>query len=207
MRRLPLFPLPVVLFPGAPMPLHVFEPRYRRMVAHVVEGSERFGLVFHDPDQHGPFTTESGGVGCVAHVLRYQPLPDGRSLILCRGEERFRIADGIESDAPYWEALAAPYDDELPPAEGIAGARERSIELFHRVLGEVVGYKQPFPLIDPAAETAFQIAQAIRVDPVWQQALLEMQSERERLASLDELMRLALESGAPPHAPDPPFPR
>lgn len=204
--RLPLFPLPAVLFPGAPMPLHVFEPRYRQLVAHAVEGSERFGLVFHDPDLHGPFSTEGGGIGCVALILRYQPLPDGRSLILCRGEERFRIEDGIESGAAYWEALAAPYEDEDDEGEGLVEMRQGSIALFYRVLGEVLNYKHPFPELDPRAETSFQIAQAIRVDPAWQQELLELRLERDRLRRLDELMHVALESGEPPPAPERPFP-
>jgi Lon protease-like protein len=196
MRRLPLFPLPAVLFPGAPMPLHVFEPRYRQLVAHAVEGSERFGLVYHDPGIHGPFSTDDGGVGCVAVILRYQPLPDGRSLILCRGEERFRIADGIESGAAYHEALAAPYEDEREDRRGLVARRRRSIGLFHRVLEEVIRYRHPFPEVDAEAETAFQIAGAIRVDPGWQQRLLELRRERERLGLLDDLLRAVLEKGS-----------
>ena len=203
--RLPLFPLPVVLFPGAPMPLHVFEPRYRQMVAHAVEGSERFGLVYHDPDLQGPFTTENGGVGCVARILRYQPLPDGRSLILCRGLERFRIEDGIESGAPYWEALAAPYEDDPEDPRGLAERRRESAGLFHRVLAEVIRYREPFPEIDTSRETGFQIAQAIRVEPHWQQAFLESRRERERLDLLDGLLLGVLESGEAP-GPPPPFP-
>ena len=193
--RLPLFPIPTVLFPGAPMPLHIFEPRYRQMVAHCVEGNEQFGLVYHDPDRHGPFSTDDGSVGCVARILKYQPLPDGRSLILCRGMDRFRISDGIESGAAYWEALAEPYEDEKEDRRGLVPRRRRSIDLFYRVLEEVVHYKQPFPEIDPYAETGFQIAQAIRIDPAWQQELLESRRERERLGLLDDLLRAVLDSG------------
>ena len=201
MRRLPLFPLPVVLFPGAPMPLHVFEPRYRRMVAHCVEGSEEFGLVYHDPDRHGPFATDEGRIGCVARILKYQPLPDGRSLILCRGLERFRIDDGIESDTPYWEALAEPYEDEREDRRTLVPHRRRSIDLFHRVLAEVVKYREPYPEIDPFAETGFQIAQAIRIDPAWQQQLLETRREGERLTLLNDLLRGVLDAGTL-HPPD-----
>jgi Lon protease-like protein len=193
--RLPLFPLPAVLFPGAPMPLHVFEPRYRQLVAHAVEGSEQFGLIFHDPDRHGPFTTESGGVGCVARILRYQPLPDGRSLVLCRGMERFRIEDGIESGAAYWEALTAPYEDEPEDRSGLVARRRRSIALFHRVLDEVIRYRHPYPVMDDERETAFQVAAAIRADPVWQQTLLEARIERDRLRMLDDLLLAVLDGG------------
>jgi Lon protease-like protein len=195
MRRLPLFPLPVVLFPGAPMPLHVFESRYRQMVAHCVEADGRFGLIYHDPDRHGPYTLEPGGVGCVAEILKFQPLPDGRSLILCRGEERFRVDDGIESAALYYEAVAAPYGDLDDDQTGMVMRRRRSIALFHRVLEEVIKYPRPFPEIDARAEAGFQLAQTIRIDPNWQQTVLETRTERDRLDLLDDLMRAVLENG------------
>lgn len=210
MTRLPLFPLPLVLFPGAPIPLHIFEPRYRQMVARCVEGDGRFGLLYHDPDRHGPFQLETGRVGTVAEILKFQPLPDGRSLILCRGLERFRVEDGIESGTPYYEALAGPYEDEpeeerdeLEAAEMVE-RRRTSMELFHRVLREVVRYQEEFPEIDLDAETGFQIAQAIRIDASWQQGLLETRTERDRLALLDDLLRAVLEAnqeheeGGPP---------
>jgi Lon protease-like protein len=195
MQRLPLFPLPIVLFPGAPMPLHVFEPRYRQLVARCVEGDGRFGLLYHDPDRHGPFETEEGQVGCVAEILDFQPLPDGRSLIFTRGRDRFQVEDGIESDTLYDECVAAPYGDWEEPALGLLSRRQRSIALFNRILGEVVRHAAPFPEIDPNEETAFQLAQAIRIDPAWQQSLLELRSERDRLDQLDTLMEGVLTRG------------
>ena len=197
MIRLPLFPLPLVLFPGAPIPLHIFEPRYRQMVARCVEGDGRFGLLYHDPDRHGPFQMESGRVGTVAEILKFQPLPDGRSLILCKGRERFRVEDGIESGMPYYEALAGPYEDEPNVVEQgpeIEARRQVSIDLFHRVLREVVRYQESFPEIDLDDEAGFQIAQAIRIDAAWQQSLLESRTERERLDLLDDLLRAVLEA-------------
>jgi ATP-dependent Lon protease len=198
MRRLPLFPLPLVLFPGAPIPLHVFEPRYRQMMARCIEGDGEFGIVHHDPELQGPFDTEDGGVGCVARVLKFQPLPDGRSLVLARGLDRFSIVDGIEAGTAYHEALVAPYADEpRPPGEDarLLPRRRRSIDLFYRVLGEVVQYRQPYPELDPHAETGFQIAQAIRTDPQWQQQLLEMRDERDRLRRVDELLLALIAAG------------
>jgi hypothetical protein len=125
MRRLPLFPLPVVLFPGAVIPLHVFEPRYRQMVARCLEFDRRFGLVYHDGDRLGPWETAPGRVGTVARIGEFQVLPDGRSLLLAHGEERFRIVDGIESDAAFLEALVEEIPEEAPirgrrAAEGTA---------------------------------------------------------------------------------------
>ena len=188
MHRLPLFPLPVVLFPGAPLPLHVFEPRYRQMVARCVEGDGRFGLLYHDPDRHGPFSVEEGSVGCEAEILDFQPLPDGRSLIFTRGRERFAVDDGIEADTPYHECVATAYMDEAPPPPEIPQRRERSVALFHRVVAEVIRRDPPFPEIDTEAETGFQLAQALRTDPAWQQSLLELRSEVDRLDRIDAMM-------------------
>ncbi|HEU0053308.1 MAG TPA: LON peptidase substrate-binding domain-containing protein [Longimicrobium sp.] len=195
MRRLPLFPLPLVLFPGAPLPLHIFEPRYRQMVAHCVEGDSRFGLIYHDPDRHGPYRMDAGGVGTVAEILKFQPLRDGRSLILCRGHDRFRVEDGVESGAMYFEGLVGPYEDDDEDLTGMVVRRRRTIALFHRVLDEVVRYREPYPEIDSHAETGFQVAQAIRIDPSWQQTLLEMRRERERLSLLDDLLNAVLDAG------------
>jgi Lon protease-like protein len=111
MRRLPLFPLPVVLFPGAVTPLHIFEPRYRQMVARCIEYDRRFGLLYHDPDRLGPFERTPGRVGTIAEIGEFRILPDGRSLLLATGIERFRIVDGIESDTKYHEALVEPLVD------------------------------------------------------------------------------------------------
>ena len=193
MQRLPLFPLPIVLFPGAMMPLHVFEPRYRQMMARCLEGDRRFGLIYHDPDRQGPFGMEPGRIGCVATILKFQPLPDGRSLVLTEGTERFRIEDGIESEAAYYEALVEEYPDLDQTARGIVRRRRESIGLFQRVLTEVLKHPGPLPPIDASAETAFQLAQAIRIDPAWQQELLETRGERARLDRLDFLLRAVLE--------------
>lgn len=197
MRRLPLFPLPVVLFPGAPMPLHVFEPRYRQMVAYCIEHDSQFGLLYHDPDRHGPFEVQPGQIGCVAEIVKMQPLPDGRSLIVCRGKDRFRVEDGIESGMKFHEALVEPFgDDPAGSVLGMVPRRRKSIALLMRVLDEVVRYRGPLPTIDAHQEAGFQIAQVIRIDPLWQQELLRSRGERERLDRLDELLHALLEAAA-----------
>lgn len=193
-RRLPLFPLPVVLFPGAMMPLHLFEPRYRQMAAHCLESDKRFGLIFHDPDQHGPFRMEAGRVGCIAEILKFQPFPDGRSLVLAGGIERFVIEDGIESSSLYWEGLVREQPDTLDDPAVLLARRRASIRLFERVVAQVSPGSEPAPQPDEQLETAFQLAQAIRVDPRWQQELLETRSERLRLERLDTLLRSVLEN-------------
>jgi len=192
--RLPLFPLPVVLFPSAAMPLHIFEPRYRRMVARCLEYDRRFGLVFHDADARGPFLMEEGRVGCVAEIEDFQPLPDGRSLLVARGVERFAIDDGIESEEPYYEALVRPFAD-IPedPAE-MDAHRRRSLTLFEAVVRSLAEEGQALPELDVAAELSFPLVQTLQVEPAWQQAFLEVRSERRRLELLDAVFQAALDA-------------
>ncbi|MGH7648032.1 MAG: LON peptidase substrate-binding domain-containing protein, partial [Gemmatimonadaceae bacterium] len=99
-RLLPLFPLPVVLFPGVARPLHIFEPRYRRLIADCLDGDRRFGLLFC-ADTANERALPPGQVGCIARIESADALPDGRSNIIIAGEERFALVRFIESDAPY----------------------------------------------------------------------------------------------------------
>jgi ATP-dependent Lon protease len=193
-RRLPLFPLPVVLFPGAPMPLHIFEPRYRRMVNVSLETDRRFGLIYHDCDERGPFLSEEGRVGCEAEIRKQQLLPDGRSLILARGVERFRIVDGLETREPYYEALVTPYtDDKRPHPEAIREVRSHTLELFHAVLATMTSPPDEVPDFDLAHELAFQLAPTIQIDARWQQSLLELRDEVYRLERLDAVLQAAVD--------------
>jgi Lon protease-like protein len=194
MRRLPLFPLPVVLFPGAIMPLHIFEPRYRCMLERCLASDRTFGLMHHDCDERGPFLSEEGRVGCVAIVEKRQPLPDGRSLILVRGAERFRIVDGIESDAPYYEALVEPHDDTVRPHPvAIRRVRAHTLELFLAVLESLPEPPDEVPVFDVERELSFQLAPTIQIDHRWQQSLLELQDEVYRLERLDAVLQAAVD--------------
>ena len=193
MRRLPLFPLPMVLLPGARLPLHIFEPRYRQMVAHCVESDNRFGLVYHDADELGPFSFEERQVGCVAEILEFRPLPDGRSLVMTRGLERFQIDDGIESPSMYYEGLVDEYIDVETSPGDLSARRQLSVALFTQVVDRIVEEPESIA-IDTGSETSFQLAQYIRINPRWQQELLVSRNEGERLERLDRLLSIILDS-------------
>jgi ATP-dependent Lon protease len=95
-RELPLFPLPeVVLFPGRPLPLHIFEFRYRIMMNTILEEDRRFGVLMVDPA-----TGEIAKVGSCAEVVRCQRLPDDRLKILTIGQQRFRVLEYVR-EKPY----------------------------------------------------------------------------------------------------------
>src|SRR5215211_7159110 len=95
-RELPVFPLPLVLFPGVPLPLHIFEERYRRMLADVRASNSLFGLSNFVPDDAVEDRPSAGHVGCATEVVEVQPLPDGRSNILTIGVARYRIVEYVE---------------------------------------------------------------------------------------------------------------
>jgi len=180
-----------VLYPGTRHPLHIFEPRYRQMVARCLEGDRKFGLIYHDPDRSGPFDLEPGRVGCVAEIIEFHPLPDGRSLLLIQGKERGRLADGIESDALYYEGLVEEYEDAPEEGAELDERKRETREHFDRVYQKLNVEK--LPPIDDEMPLSYQLARWIQIDPAWQQDLLESRSEMERLDRIDVLLKDALE--------------
>src|SRR5712691_7469081 len=100
--RLPIFPLSIVLFPGTPLPLHIFEPRYKRMLADCLSGDRRFGIT---PMGVGSEPPGPGAIGCVAEVRVNQELPDGRSNIVVVGGSRFVLSRLLDESLPYLVAL------------------------------------------------------------------------------------------------------
>jgi len=166
------------------------------MVARCLEHDRRFGVVYHDSDLHGPFLMEEGRVGTVAEILEFQPLPDGRSLVATRGMERFSIRDGIESEEPFYEAVAQSFEDRSVDGDRIVGRRRRSIELFGAVLETLRNPPARVPTFDPGNEVSFPLAATVEIEAGWRQDLLEIRSEERRLDRLDLVFQAAIDSGA-----------
>jgi Lon protease-like protein len=125
--EIPLFPLSTVLMPGASLPLHIFEPRYRQLTIELVTGkvpNREFGVIAvregWTPDRHGIRGLHS--IGCTAELLDVQRLPDGRFDILTRGARRFRLCTLDADAAPYLTGTVEWIPDESSeaPAETIA---------------------------------------------------------------------------------------
>ncbi len=198
MQQVPLFPLPLVLYPGAPAPLHIFEPRYRQMVADCLEHGRDFGIVYHDPDEHGPFLMERGRVGTLAHIEEHRALPEGRSLILVRGGHRFAIEREREMAHLYYEADVLPFeDDAVPRSPAIREARLQTLELFTAVIEALDESPEDMPAFDVAHDLSFQLAPAVHIDLRWQQSFLELRSEAARLERLDAVFQAAVEARGP----------
>jgi Lon protease-like protein len=182
--RLALFPLSVVLFPGTPLPLHIFEPRYRQMLADCLAGDRRFGITPAGPDGGAP---EPGMVGCVAEVRVNQELPDGRSNIVVLGAERFVVKEVLEEGAPYHVATVQAFDDE----PGTAPDEDRTTrlrELFTayaalvRELSDVEPEDADLP--EEALPLSFHVAAGIDVEAPVKQRLLAERSTARRVDAL-----------------------
>ncbi|MDT8368465.1 MAG: LON peptidase substrate-binding domain-containing protein [Longimicrobiales bacterium] len=198
MHPTPLFPLPLVVYPGATAPLHIFEPRYRQMVACCLAGGREFGVIHHDPDEAGPFLMEPGRVGTRVRILESRALPEGRSLILVRGMGRFAIAREREMTRPWYEADLLPFEDEsVPRHTAICEARRATLELFHAVVERLDDGPEELPEFDLSDDLSFQLAPAVQIDLRWQQSFLELRSEIGRLERLDAVFQAAVEAWRP----------
>jgi len=100
---LPLFPLNTVLFPGATLPLHIFEARYKQMIAECLEHQRPFGVVLIRSGEEAGAAAEPFEIGTTAHISSVERLDDGKMNVICTGGQRFRIVKTI-SDAPYLKA-------------------------------------------------------------------------------------------------------
>jgi Lon protease-like protein len=122
-RLVRLFPLPnVVLLPETTIPLHVFEPRYRRMLADALDSDRLIGMQLLKADGSGDERRPAvEPIGCAGEVVHHEPLEDGRSNILLRGVFRYRIEAERETDTPYRLAEVVPIGIAPLPEADAAG--------------------------------------------------------------------------------------
>ncbi len=171
---LPLFPLQVVLLPGAELPLHIFEDRYKEMIGEVLRDRQEFGVVL--ASERGIVNT-----GCTATIDKVlRRYPDGRLDILVRGRRRFEILL-LNDERSFLRGAVDFFDDEqsLPPAPEV---QRRAIEGYN----ELQALSSGGPL-DPAQsqdpQLSFRLAQPVP-DLDFRQSLLATRSEAERLRQL-----------------------
>lgn len=188
MPSYPLFPLSVVLFPGSLMPLHIFEPRYRQMLADCAEGTHRFAMV---PPGEGGEPPRLGSLGTVARIRAIQPLPDGRSNIVVSGEDRITLTDVVSDTRPYLTGSVTPLDD-VPDVEiaGQAdGARLKVLaDRYAAALGAIADQEREAELSEDPAVSSFQVAAMVEWDFSAQYRFLAVRSARERVARLLQVL-------------------
>jgi Lon protease-like protein len=175
--ELGLFPLGIVLLPTEQVPLHIFEERYKELIAECLADEEEFGLVFADADG----IREIGTRAAVVEVLAR--LEDGRMNVLVEGRERFRLLE-LTRGRSFQTGKVEPFIDEEDPAE--TGSAERALELFDR-LRELTGSDVEVPSAD-SVQLSYELAARVELAPEAKQQLLQEVSERVRLERVGELL-------------------
>ena len=172
--KIPLFPLDLVLFPGAPLPLHIFEPRYREMMAECLAADACFGVVRVQRDGVAV-------IGCTAQIVRVlHSYPDGRSDILTQGIDRFEINE-IDDSRSFLQAEVTLLPDMGEPS--IRAAREECVALHFEILS-LLGIAENSLHLSLDAPVAYLLAAAVPGDLDFQQALLAMRSDAARTETL-----------------------
>lgn len=198
-RELPLFPLPVVLFPGVPLPLHIFESRYREMLSDIRISNNFFGLSYFDSSTSDKEIPPAGHIGCVAEVTEEQALPDGRSNVLTIGLIRYRVEEYVEDDGPYLVARVSFFEDEEEEDEALDERSREVAETFTRIARAVRILNDERATLPDISDTepqrlSFLVAAAMEIDAEIKQELLELRSTGERLRRLRDMLVRAVTS-------------
>ena len=200
--RLPIFPLSVVLFPGTPLPLHIFEPRYKQMLADCLAADRRFGVTPVPETSRRP---DPGAVGCVAEVRVNQELPDGRSNIVVVGGSRFVLTRLLDESQPYLVAVVEAFEDHAGTEPGDDDAQiVRQLFTRYYMAFRELNDAMPEDLVLPAdaLSLSFQVAAGVECDLGVKQQLLAERSTARRIKALTLLLPIltsTVESGIKVH--------
>jgi len=189
--ELPLFPLNLVLFPGADLPLHIFEPRYRQMINECYEQQKPFGIALAYPDSE-PLQEKPYSIGTMAEIEALVRLEDGRMNLIARGGKRFRILSQ-HREKPYLSGMVEIYEDRPEPEQTLLEYADKARQLFSaylEILLEVVGKQEiHFDLPSAPEELSHFIAYFLDIEDERKQRLLELNSTVQRLIDEAETLR------------------
>lgn len=176
---LPLFPLNVVLYPNARLPLHIFEERYKLMMKHVLSGTGQFGVVYCGED--GSRIAE---VGCIAEVKETHTFIDGRMNVDTTGTKRFKIKR-LESEHPFIMAEVETIEEDEVEPESYLFARELKeclddvVKISSSINDLSLEVSDIWP--DDPISLSYAVPEALYGDPVAKQSILEMESVNDRI--------------------------
>ena len=186
-RELPLFPLPeVVLFPGRPLPLHIFEFRYRIMMNTILESDRRFGVLLYDPVRG-----QVSNIGCCAEIVQYERLPDDRLKMFTLGQQRFRVLEYVR-EKPYkvglveWMEDNPPEEDLRPLATEVEQLLQDVVRLSAKLTDQNIELPENIPELP--TELSYWVASNLYGVASEQQALLETQDTGIRLKREAEIL-------------------
>jgi uncharacterized protein len=190
--QLRIFPLSeVVLFPDTLLPLHIFEARYRKMLADALATDRLIGMVLlRDPDAEPKPTIY--GVGCAGTIVEHKPFADGRSLVVLKGTVKFRIRRELDVDEPYRMVEAQALYEGPPPMDKVRGWRDELHDcvrdLVRAASGEEETVERLFEKIDLLAMTN-ALSASLPLDVLEKQSLLECPTVEDREHRLADILR------------------
>jgi len=171
---LALFPLDLVLLPSVPVPLHIFEPRYKEMIKECLEQKSAFGIV---RSKEATFSN----VGCTAEIINVlKTYEDGRMNILVEGQKRFEILQ-VNQERSFLRAEVFYLEDEGEPPS--AADMEKAVRLHGEIMELAGAHAEDFQK-SPATQLAYRLAGSLPFDPDFQQMLLETNAESERVKAI-----------------------
>jgi Lon protease-like protein len=195
---IPLFPLAAVLLPGTPLPLHIFEPRYRQLVNDLITDAvpgNRFGVVATKPGWTGDVRTveQVREIGCTALLREVKSLPDGRFDIITRGTDRFRLLDIDDKAAPYLTAVVEWLPDSVPEPRlaALEPALSASVRAAHRRYCQAAWQREDWtepPEDTPPDQLAHLVAADCLLPAEDRQRLLEQTCPARRLRMMRTML-------------------
>jgi Lon protease-like protein len=189
LTEIPIFPLATVLFPGAILPLHIFEQRYKEMMRYAIENQGQFGLSYRADAAIGVETPPAiGSVGCAAKISAVMPLEEGRMNVISTGLIRYHIV-AVKQSAPFVIAVIEPFSDDPEPQADLSRLQKDTNELAGQFLRAVQALNdssapEQFELPEDPETFSLSVASALPIDNETKQTLLETTSTRLRLTRL-----------------------
>ena len=198
--ELPLLPLNSVLFPGAPLPLHIFEERYKRMIRRCLEDSSPLGVLLIRSGKEVGEVAEPFEVGTTARITRVQQLDEGSMNVVCLGEQRFRLLRRV-SETPYLVGEVELLDPSDREDEGVADLADAVAALFaeyYRLnLAAANQWTRRIEMPGAADDLASFVASRLAVSLWTKQRLLEEPSVRRQLEVEKEALSEAIRELTP----------
>lgn len=194
---IPIFPLPdAVLFPGVCLALHIFEPRYRAMVADVLDGDRVIGMTLLRPGSESGYEGRPPifPIGCAGLVTHAERLPDGRFDIVLKGLSRFRIVDEEAAGRSYRVARVEGLAEAVADRDALAAGRRRLEALLAPVLPSG-RCRVPATLGDD--EVVNGLSQCLDLEPIERQALLECAGALARCRLLVQILEMKVVARRP----------
>lgn len=193
---IPIFPLESpTLFPNGTFPLHIFEPRYRAMIADALKGDRIIGMVMLQPGHEAEYEGRPPifPIGCAGLITEYEQLPDGRYNIVLGGLVKFRVT-AEDNSRPYRLARVETIPEVLDDrgTEALRQERERLTSLMSALFDQF-GFPDPPPGV-PDEQVVDELAEHLPLAPLTRQRLLEQESPLARASVLVKLLEAVLKA-------------